>query len=262
MKKILIGINNLTEVNQMAYSNHLSLFYRLGRTYKNFDFAICNPRRMSIDNMRNFAAKAAIEGGFEYLWFIDDDVLLKPDALQHLLALKSDIAAGITLIRGYPYDPMLFTFADGRQSPNLTEYEQLFRKDGSIRKLDGLDAVGFSCCLIKVSLLKKVEAPWFLTGPNFTEDVFFCQRALAFKKDLSVACSKHVQTAHILGLETISPDNAVQRRKYDELLSPGLKRNYKTKFKQVIVNAPAANEFLATRAIQLAKNYSPKKKVA
>src|SRR5678816_2461598 len=141
---------------------------------------------MAIDNMRNFCAKAAIEGQFDYLWFIDDDVFVQPDALGHLLALKADIAAGITLIRGYPYEPMLFSFKEGRKrGPILSEYLSLVQEDGSIRRAQGLDAVGFSCCLIRTSLLERVEAPWFLTGPNFTEDVFFCGRAKHFKKSLT-----------------------------------------------------------------------------
>src|SRR5258707_10741857 len=153
-KKILIGINTLTEVNQTVYMNHMQLFYRLGKSYPSWDFGICAPRRMQIDNMRNFCAKAAIEGNFDYLWFIDDDVLLMPEALDHLLALKSDIAAGITLIRGYPYNPMLFSFAKGRKNgPCMAEYLSLVQKDGSIRRAQVLDAVGFSCCLIRTYLL-------------------------------------------------------------------------------------------------------------
>lgn len=257
--KILIGINTLTEVNQTAYSNHLQLFYRLGRSYPKFDFGICCPRRMQIDNMRNFSAKAAIEGGHDYLWFIDDDVLLPADSLAHLLELKSDIAAGITLIRGYPYNPMLFSFEPGRKSPSLYEYEKLIRKDGSIRREDGLGAVGFSCCLIKVSLLEKIDPPWFLTGPNFTEDVFFCQRALTFKKNVSIAASNKIKTEHILGSETISPGNALARRKYDEFLDPNLKKLMRNGVNPIIVNSPHAEKFTIERGNQIAKSYAAKR---
>ncbi len=223
-KKILVGINTLTEVNQIAYMNHMILFYRLGRSYTDYDFAICAPRRMSIDNMRNFCAKAAIEGDFDYLWFIDDDVCLDQFALKHLLALKSDIAAGITLVRGYPYEPMLFSFAEKRKTPHLREYETLIRKDGSIRESDGLAAVGCSCCLIKVSLLEKIEQPWFHTGEGYTEDVYFCQRAKQAKDNLTIAASNLVQTEHILGSETISPGSRKARMRYNETLNPNFKK--------------------------------------
>jgi hypothetical protein len=253
-KKILIGINTLTDVNQSIYSNHMELFYRLGRSFKEFDFGVCIPRRMSIDNMRNFTARAAIEGKFEYVWFIDDDVLLPSDSLSHLCNLRSDIAAGITLIRGYPYDPMLFSFKEGRKNNRLVEYKTLVRKDGSIRREDGLDAIGFSCCLIKVALLKKIEAPWFLTGTNFTEDVFFCQRAVEFKKNVTIAASDKIETKHLLGGEFISPANAFAKRAYDERLQPALKR-MRNGDPVVTVNSPIAEDFLNGRAVQLAEYY-------
>ncbi len=258
-QKILIGINTLTEVNQAAYMNHMILSYRLGRSYGKFDFAICAPRRMAIDNMRNFCAKAAIEGDFDYLWFIDDDVLLDQHALNNLLDLKSDIAAGITLVRGYPYEPMLFSFAPKRKTPHLREYETLVRKDGSIRRADGLAAVGFSCCLIKTSLLEKVEPPWFLTGPGFTEDVFFCQRAQSYKKNLSIAASNKVQTEHILGSEVISPTNRAARIKYDEAMNPQLLKKQKKSVVPVVSNTNQANSFAHIRGVQLAEMYAPKK---
>ncbi len=255
-QKILLGINTLTEVNQAAYMNHMILSYRLGRSYNKFDFGICAPRRMAIDNMRNFCAKAAIEGDFDYLWFIDDDVLVDQFALQNLLALKSDIAAGITLVRGYPYEPMLFSFDPKRQTPHLREYESLAHRDGSIRREDGLNAVGFSCCLIKTSLLEKVEPPWFLTGPGFTEDVFFCQRANSYKKNLTLAASIKVQTEHILGSETISQASRAARMKYDEAMNPKLLKKQKTR-KPVVPEVET--RFAHIRGVQLAEKYAPKK---
>ena len=247
MRKILLGINTLTAVAQQAYVNHMTLAYELGRRYKNFDFGICAPPRMAIDNMRNFCAKVAIERKFEYIWFIDDDVLVEDPAgsLQTLIDLDADVAAGITLIRTYPYAPMLFSFAKGRKSPYLYNYQKLWDKDKVLRS-PTLGAVGFSCCLLKVSTLKQVEPPWFLTGPNFTEDVFYCQRAAAFKKDLTVAASGKVMTHHILGNQTISPSNRAAMMNFDESL--GLKRVPIRKKKQTktdVVLATARGTILA-----------------
>ena len=113
MPKILIGINNLTSVSQLAYANHCQFWFRLGRNLgADYQFGLCNPRRMSIDRMRNFAGKAAIELNFDYLLFIDDDVLLPFNAVQRLIEADKDIIAGVTYIRGYPYHPMIFNFID------------------------------------------------------------------------------------------------------------------------------------------------------
>ena len=44
--------------------------------------------------------------------FIDDDVLLDHtvDTTKLLVEADKDIVAGVTLIRGYPYHPMIFNF--------------------------------------------------------------------------------------------------------------------------------------------------------
>src|SRR5262245_19708245 len=110
MAKILVGINNLTQVSQLAYANHCQFWYRLGKTLPQHEFGLCNPRRLSIDRMRNFAAKAVLELNFDYLCFIDDDVLLPWGAIEKLLEADKDIIAGVTLIRGFPYHPMIFDF--------------------------------------------------------------------------------------------------------------------------------------------------------
>ena len=93
-KKILVGVNTLTAVSQPIYSNHCQFWYRFGRSYPQFDFMLNNPRRMSIDNMRNMTAKVALENDVDYILFIDDDVLVPIDTLGRLLACDADIAAG------------------------------------------------------------------------------------------------------------------------------------------------------------------------
>src|SRR5687767_11134475 len=117
--KTLVGINNLTMVDQMAYANHSQFWYRLGvwkgkeeAAGQSVEFALCNPRRMTIDRMRNEAAKIALEGEFDYLMFIDDDVLVPFDAFHKLVKHDKDIIAGVTIIRGYPFHPMIFNFSE------------------------------------------------------------------------------------------------------------------------------------------------------
>lgn len=253
MKKILLGINTLTSVTQQAYLNHMMLSYELGRYYKKWQFGICAPPRMAIDNMRNFCAKVAIEQGFEYIWFIDDDVLLEDPkySLQTLLDLNVDIASGITLIRTYPYAPMLFSFDKKRKSPYLYDYQKRWDKDKVIRN-PTLGAVGFSCCLLKVRALSKVDPPYFLTGPNFTEDVFYCQRAAAFNPRLTLAASGKVMTHHILGNQTISPSNRTPMLQYDKAL--GLRRTKLKKEKQTEINI----KLTTAKGTILAGMYAPK----
>lgn len=225
MSKILIGINNLTQVSQLAYANHCQFWYRLGKNMPQHEFGLCNPRRLSIDRMRNFAAKAVLDLGFDYLCFIDDDVLVPWGAIESLLKHDKDIIAGVTLIRGYPYHPMIFDF----MGPQLAADGRTHYVDNYAEKADpetGLlevDAVGFSCCLIKAQVLREIRPPYFVTiDGKCTEDVYFCNQAKIERPHTKVWVDTTVKTAHILGDDIIEPDNIAARIEFDEKMDPGI----------------------------------------
>lgn len=215
--KTFIGTNILTSVESIAYANHIQFYYRLGKNHPNDTFAINTPRRMSIDNMRNMTAKLAIESNFDYLMFIDDDVIVPVNAFDALLEADADIAAGWTIVRGHPYPNMFYRYTpDGKR--NLETVKNVERNSGVI----DVDAVGFSCVLIKVDLLKKTPPPWFVTGPYNTEDIYFCVKAKKYNPDCKIVVNTNVETAHILGPEFIAPWNRDDYKSYVEKQEPGL----------------------------------------
>jgi hypothetical protein len=201
MSRILVGTNTLTTVDQMAYSNHTQFWFRCGRQTQH-SYILANPRRMSIDRMRNMCGRIVCENpDITHLFFLDDDVLIPFDVIDRLISCDADIAAGWTLIRGYPFDNMFFNFdeSDG----NLKPWRNPVKGD------DGLfhvDAVGFSCALIKADLIREMQSPWFITGGYNTEDIYFCMKARKMR-DVKIVVDPTVITHHILGPETISPDN-------------------------------------------------------
>ena len=107
--KIVIGINSLVSTVHAAYGNHINLFYRLGRSYGDIDFILVNPPRMSIDTMRNLTARVALEQNADYVWFIDDDVIIPVDppysVLRKLIAANVDAVSADVIIRGPPPNP-------------------------------------------------------------------------------------------------------------------------------------------------------------
>lgn len=205
--KTIIGINTLTSVEQIIYANHIGFFYRLGKHYPEDTFALHTPRRMSIDRMRNVTAKLALEAEFDYLMFVDDDVVIPMDAFDKLLAADKDIVAGWTIIRGWPYENMFFKFDEKHNLPNVKDVK---RNSGIL----DVDAIGFSCALIKVDLLRKIPPPWFVTGPSNTEDIYFCLKARQYVKDCTIAVDTSIETAHNLGPEFIAPWNHLDWKDY------------------------------------------------
>ena len=171
--------------------------------------------------------------------FIDDDVLIPINAFQLLQEADKDIISGITYIRGYPYPPMVFKweYGDGFYYRDCLEHVD---NNGLIQ----CDAVGFSCVLIKVSLLLKMRPPFFITAQNHTEDVYFCIRAIEQFPETTIYAHSLVQTEHILGSETIHTSNLQFRKNYDLEICPELKKqeNKSVDRGQEYLNAVLANE--------------------
>lgn len=209
-QKIVVGINSLVSTTQPAYSNHIQLFYRLGRSYPQIDFCLVNPPRMSIDRMRNLSAVTAMDIEASHLLFIDDDVLIPQpfDFLDKLLACKASIAAAAVIVRGWPFNYMLFKYTQNKLGLKIVK--DVPKKLGQ----HPYDAVGFSCCLIETALLKKLPTPYFITGPSNTEDIYFCMKARDKFPDCRIIADTSIKCGHILSAEIIESDNLANYRKY------------------------------------------------
>lgn len=215
--KIAVGTNSLTESQYPAYTNHCQFWFRLGRKYPNINFCFINPSRMTIDRMRNMSGKVAQEIGADYLLFLDDDVIVPQDVspLQGLLDCDADIAAGNVVVRGYPFNYMVLRqnlIAKSDEAVSLS----LLSEPG--QGIEEVDAVGFSFCLIKTSLLDKVPMPWFVTGPTFTEDVYFCVKARQVYPELTVRVNWDVVCSHILWPEMINGETRLAYKEYFETI--------------------------------------------
>lgn len=219
MSKVLVGINNLTVINPFVYGNHWQFSFRLGRDHTEDQFALFNPVRMSVDRMRNSTAKVALEHGFDYILFVDDDVCIPQDAYKQLKAANKDIIAGVTLIRGYPFYPMIFDFSN-KENHYVVDYEKKAAKNGLLK----CDAVGFSCCLIRTSILKEIPEPYFVTGTFSTEDVYFCLKAKEYIPKVKIFCHTKIETNHGIGMEFINPKNKSIWMKHVETEFPGVKK--------------------------------------
>lgn len=218
--KTLVGVNTLENVSSFVYSSHCKLWLEMKKQYPEDEFLFFTPYRMSIDNMRNQAAKIALEHNCDYLMFIDDDVVVRPDTYKSLRGADKDIIMALTYVRGEPFHPMFFrdlkTEIDpnGKKRLNLGFHDEEYweiNEDGLIKT----GAVGFSCVLIKVDLLKALSPPWFVTGPGHTEDVYFCIKCRSeLEPEPTIYVDTKVPTGHMLMPEMVSRDNVERLRKY------------------------------------------------
>lgn len=166
--------------------------------------------------MRNATAKVANEANADYVLFLDDDVLVNPHiGLQQLLDCKADCAAGRVVIRGYPFDYMVFKYTKDKLG-------LVPQKDLPAKGIHSYDAVGFSFCLIKADIFKKLKEPWFITGVNNTEDIYFCVKARQMFPDYAIKVNCDCDCGHILWPEIMDRSNRGAYRAYFEKMNPSV----------------------------------------
>lgn len=230
-RKIVIATNSLTAAMKPAYSNHNQFWFNVGKDYGNkYQFIYVNPGRLSIDRFRNLAAETAIKYEADYIVWLDDDVLVPMDGFKKLLdacEAGAQCAAGNVIVRGYPYDFMAFNWTGEPMKSNLKIIPEEPKWENHpwnpLRKVEKVGAVGFSFAMIAVAPLKKMTAPYFLTAPNHTEDVFYCFKLHeVMGENVKIVIDWSIECHHILGEETISRKNRSAYKRYMEECNPHL----------------------------------------
>jgi hypothetical protein len=147
---------------------------------------------------RNLCVSAFLNGGYDYLFFVDADTVPPPDAIEKLLATGKDIITGVTCNFKLCEDgllrpaPMVFRFANGKDKEDGLEY--VLKPEG----IEKVDAFGMSCCLIHKSVFDNLEEPWFKEEfvPDkgkkpIGEDIKFCYELRDKGQDLWCDFSVH-----------------------------------------------------------------------
>lgn len=152
------------------------------------------------DVARNAACADMLEHNFEWLMFLDDDVIPPGDAYARLVRHGKDVVSGLYYRRNEPLTPCAMTIQDGKATwlTNWNPPECLLE----------VDLVGAGCLLIHRRVLERMRKPWFVweigkeeessvpkTRGAMSEDFTFClgAKAAGFKihLDTSIRC-EHV----------------------------------------------------------------------
>lgn len=220
-ERILVGSLTLTSVNFAPYGSHLSNFYQMGRDCKDYDFTLITPRRMAIDRMRNFCVEVAIKGEFKYIYFFDDDTVGDFNVVGRLLPRMEEFNAicGSYYIRGYPFDPMVFTWID-KSAYTMKLYgkkaESLLDEDGVLRK--DVAGIGCGCTLFRTEDFTKVPYPWFKTGGTHTEDAWWFTLAHKYILDYKVGMDFNVSCGHLCDPIFVDSNNVHVLRRFHKQL--------------------------------------------
>lgn len=150
-----------------------------------------------VDQVRNLIAKYAIDHKFDYVLFVDHDMILPHDALVRLYEADKDVIGSLYIQRIEGEHNLEVYGFDGRRM----EIADIF-----LQGLMEVGAVGFGCTLVSTKVMKSVEYPQFEYHPaldhsnTVSEDYDFCQKARASGKHIwvhaSVKCGHIGKTVH------------------------------------------------------------------
>jgi hypothetical protein len=108
---------------------------------------------------RELIAQDAVEGNYDYLLFIDDDVVFPPNTLTLLIeTMESDPNTAVVGGLYYSRDsikPMAVIDWDGGDTTSAAI--PAFSSDST----DPVDGIGFGCALLRVSALRALSQPYF-----------------------------------------------------------------------------------------------------
>lgn len=150
-----------------------------------------------VARLKNIIIQIALEFNYDYLFFVDSDIVLHPKTVEQLKSREKEIISEIFWTKWQPEFPELpqvwledhYTMFYKQRNEQLTQEEALKRQEQFINQLKkpGLYEVGGlgACTLIRRSALEK--------GANFNEiknlsfwgeDRHFCVRAASDRKSV------------------------------------------------------------------------------
>jgi hypothetical protein len=180
-KKILIAV----PTSKFIENQTVQSIYDMKKP-ENCEVKLAIVQGYSVHQARNIIVQQAIDGGFDYIFWVDADVILPQDILEGLLKDDKDIICGYYL-KKIENQRICELFGvnpadtEGKSLSNILE-QDLPPTSG----IYGIKACGFGCTLTKIDVFKKLseEHPddlWFdyifKKNEMCSEDILFCKRA-------------------------------------------------------------------------------------
>ena len=151
---------------------------------------------------------------YDYIMFIDSDVLFKPEDVKKLLDMNENICCGAYLMNGGTHYPIVKKFDNSYFLKNGT-FEFLSMQDlRNHNKPFSVEYCGMGFMLIKKNIIEQLQYPWFYANmfefdnniKEFTsEDVSFCMSLT--KKNFKILINPEVKVGHEKSIVYIDNNN-------------------------------------------------------
>jgi len=158
-----------------------------------------------IDHNRNELAREAIEGGYDYLIFVDSDIALNPYTIARMLVRAEEynipVQSGIYMQKRPFYKFQAYKNMSGELEGIILSIDELQQYLG---KTTLIDAAGAGCLFIDCNIFKELPTPWFRTTIDANnvitgEDFYFFDKLAdqGIKTVLDGEVVRHCEGQHI-----------------------------------------------------------------
>jgi hypothetical protein len=200
-KKIYIAIPNMGNiatdlvVNLVRWSHSTKHTIKINAPYGLFP----------LDNARNTIVKDFLETDYDYIWWIDDDIVPPFETLDRLIQADKDVIGAVCFSMKaengeyFPY-PVTLRYNDEKRY-------QVYYGSG----IEEVDAIGGACVLVKRRVYESIERPYEFVYHRDGTLALTCDfrvwqklQELGFKVfvDFDILCD-HKKTCSIMGIQNL-----------------------------------------------------------
>ena len=188
-----IGVIGVSTAETARFSIFYASFLGLQRPDHDNVLAVL-ARGSGIAENRNHITNEALAKGADWVLYLDDDHLLRPDTLMKLLAANKDIISAHYTQRQPPFNPVLM---EAELPSGAFIYKQLNPQEKGIISVA---AAGAGCLLVKRKVLEALEPPYWTLGQlhpaSWGDDLHFCSRVR--KAGFEIFCDLDNPIGHIM----------------------------------------------------------------
>lgn len=174
-----------------------------------------NTSGANIARNRNIGVENAKEAGADWLFFVDDDMVFDPDAIDRLVKHRLDVVSGLCVRKTWPYSPTIHHWVEDvkrYRTPDNIELGRLIECDGT----------GTAFLLINMRVFNKLEPPYFCFparhGRVLGEDLYFCE--IVKKAGYKIYVDTGVIIGH-LGLYPFTIEDTIRAKLFEERQKAG-----------------------------------------
>jgi hypothetical protein len=172
-----------------------------------------------IPAQRELIMQDALDGDYDYLFFVDDDIVLPNDALENLVeTMEADAQTAVVGGLYYSRDAVRPIVVAGWDSTDTTT---AYIPAYTSMSTDLVDGIGFGCALLRVSTARAFAPPYFPAHVDLErrarvarqcdEDFLYCERVRKHgsrvRLDARVRCGHYDRQRAIVFPESWEPDD-------------------------------------------------------